>query len=448
MNKRAASMVEKPAIKPKLQLIDSVILITLASTTLYLFPRNLPFILGSFAALWAPAALVMIFSLRPKSLILGPMRMITLYGIISVGILNYTLWKYMSNWNQIRILYEVYYLFVFTAIWSYYHTKRDFGKMALMSKLTFLFILFSLFTTNVALSLDPSIVRDSANNADFSSFQENIYNLTGAMDYSYMQAVICLIPILVYHIKVKQSLVFRPGILVIILVVIIMTEMRSRVFANIAVTLCISALSFIGSKSIRTSIVTISLMCILFVAIPGTFYAERLYELSTNFAPNSLMNRKISGFAEFIEDPGIDESNEVGSRAARYPLLFAALKAKPMFGHASYESNLNIGGGAHLYWMNRLTLWGIPGFIFFILVLYKIFKSVSRHFNNGYRFYYMLSIVSLIFLGLLKAIGGRELWLMIILVIPGLFYLPLLEKKTRNVVQSDKSKTFLINEAG
>jgi hypothetical protein len=60
----------------------------------------------------------------------------------------------------------------------------------------------------------------------------------------------------------------------------------------------------------------------------------------------------------------------------------------------------------------------------------------------------MLSAATIIFLGLLKAIGGREPWLMLILVIPGLYYLPLLEKQMVNVPKTGNSKTFLSNEEG
>jgi len=143
------------------------------------------------------------------------------------------------------------------------------------------------------------------------------------------------------------------------------------------------------------------------------------------------MSKKLKDFAIFIEISEIDETTDAGRRAERYPMLYDALFAHPVLGDSSNKSVNNISGGAHLYWMNKLALWGIPGFLFFIFVLYKIYKSISSLFSDGYRFYYFLSVIALIFLGLTKAIGGREPWLILIVVIPGLFFLPLL-KQTKN----------------
>lgn len=418
--------------KRKFGIIDILILITIASTTLYFVFRNLPSISGSFAALWAPVILFLMFINRPITFTSKPMRYLLLYGVISVGILQYTLWKYMNDWNQIRILYEFYFLVVFTAIWSYYFGRRDLVRLALISKWSFIFIIITLITTNIALFIDPGIVRDSANNAEFTSFQVKVFNYSGAMGYSYIQAVICLIPILIYHIKNRVEMVFSRKILIAILILLLITEVRSLVFANIIVSVLMVLISFVSSKNIRISLITVSLIGVIFVSIPNSFYANSFYSLSSGFDQNSLMNKKLKSFAVFIENPEFDNSTEIGGRAERYPLLFKSLSGSPFTGDASYESKITVLGGAHLYWMNRLAIWGIPGFLFFLFILFKIYKSISSNFDPGYRFYYLLSVMSLVLLGLLKAVGGREPWLMLVLVIPGLYYLPLLKQKTDN----------------
>ncbi|HAF30084.1 MAG TPA: hypothetical protein DCG75_13670 [Bacteroidales bacterium] len=410
---------------------DWVILYTIASTTLYMISRNLPLGSGSFAFVWAPITLVFIFSLRPKTFIKGPMKNLLIYGMLMVGILQYTLWQNMNDWNQIRILYEFYYLVIMTAILYYYWGKGELRRLALLSKWTFVFIIITLITTNIALYLDPNLVREAARTGMFSDYQENIYKYTGAMGYGYIQAVILLIPILVYHIKRKKRMVFSPKVLIAILILILITEIRAQVFANVLVTALITILSVLGSKKRRVSFVTISLVGILFTVIPNTFYSNLFYSLSSNFNTESEMYYKLTDFAKFIENPDLDTSTGAGGRAERYPLLLGALQANPIFGHASGTSSLNIDLGAHLYWMNRLALWGIPGFLFFLFVLFKIFKSIGSLFDDGYRFYYFLSVVAFIIMGLSKAIGGTEVWLMLIVFIPGLYFLPLLQPTRR-----------------
>jgi hypothetical protein len=145
------------------------------------------------------------------------------------------------------------------------------------------------------------------------------------------------------------------------------------------------------------------------------------------------MYYKLNDFAVFVENPDIDPSTGAGARAERYPLLYNALINSPVLGNTSYRSHLNIESGAHLYWMNRLALWGIPGFLFFIFMLYKIYRSISSLFDANYSFYYFLSVMAFVFLGLIKAIGGSEPWLILIVVIPGLYFLPLLEESKKDM---------------
>lgn len=421
--------------KIKLNITDLSILITIASTTLYILFRPLGRELGSFAFLWAPITLLLIIIKRPSTFISGPMKILFLYGIIIVGILQYTLWKYMNNWNQTRILLEFYYLIVMTSILCYYQKKWEFIKLALICKWIFIFVIITLITTNIALFFDPYVVRQSAATGGFTVNQEQIYKLTGALNYSYAQATVCLIPILVYHIKNKKKMVFRPNVLIAILILILITQIRSQVFGNVIVATVITILSFLLSKKYTISIIIGFFISIIIVAIPNSLYSNIIYSLSLYFDPESVMHDKTLDLSKFLDNLEFDESSEVGSRAIRYPQLIQALFAKPLLGDASYESHLDIAGGAHIYWMNRLTLWGIPGFLFFIFVIYKLYKYIGSLFIKSYRFYYFLSIVAYILLGLVKSVGGREPWLMLIVIIPGIYYLPLLDKKQIKVVK-------------
>ena len=117
--------------------------------------------------------------------------------------------------------------------------------------------------------------------------------------------------------------------------------------------------------------------------------------------------------------------------------MFDALAENPFFGNASDDTSIEIDAGAHLYWMNRLALWGIPGFIVFLFMLSFLYKNISSMFDEGFRFYYLLSMTAFILIGLTKATGGVEIWLMLIVVIPGLYFLPLLEK---NVIDNSNQR--------
>jgi hypothetical protein len=79
--------------------------------------------------------------------------------------------------------------------------------------------------------------------------------------------------------------------------------------------------------------------------------------------------------------------------------------------------------------MNKLTIIGIFGLLFFIFIPYNFIRNNLQHFNSTYKFYYILSSLSILTYGLMKNIVGRETWYTFFIILPGLYYLPLLKNK-------------------
>ncbi|MFW5803830.1 MAG: hypothetical protein ACOCWG_01205 [bacterium] len=413
----------------KFRFQELVILFAVASTLLYIVSRNLPPVIGSFRFFWAPFSLIIIFYTRSNAIFKGPMRFVLLYGIISVGILHYFLWNNMDDWNRKYILEDFYVLVVFTAIWSYFWVKSDFQRLALLSKWAFIFIVITIITTNIALTIDPLIVRKAASSFSEEPFRLRLFNLTGAAGYGYAQAFILLIPPLVYYIKKKKQMVFSRKVLIVILTLLFITILRTQVFANFMITSFVLFLAFMESQKRQFIFLYITLFIVIFVIVPDSFYAKIFSTIGSYFDTNSVFYSKFNDFALFIQNPELDNTTGFGHRAERYSMLMEAFLANPIWGHASANSSLNIRGGGHLYWMNKLTLWGVPGFLFFVYVLKKIYKSISSSFfNDEIRYYYLLSVLAFIMLGLTKNIAGREPWITIIVVIPGLYFFPLIQK--------------------
>jgi hypothetical protein len=86
--------------------------------------------------------------------------------------------------------------------------------------------------------------------------------------------------------------------------------------------------------------------------------------------------------------------------------------------------------GGHLHWMNKLTTTGVFLFIFFIMVIYNFIKINLKYFDSAYIFYYILASLSIVSYGLIKAISGRETWYALFIILPGIYYLPMLKKTT------------------
>lgn len=419
----------------KVKPVSLTIWLAILSTSLYVVANNLPPGLGSFRFFWGPLTLIIILLTKPRVYTKKPMIYLILFGFISLILLQYTLWKYMNDWNRSQILNEYYPLVVFTAILYYFVTRNDYKGLAKVGKISFYFIIVTIIMTHIALVFDPYIVRQSANPEKFSSFQSKIFNLTGATGYGYAQALVFLIPILVYHIKFSKKMIFSKKTLIVILLLILFLQVRAQVFANLLVALFITIVSFIGAKKAKRSYVIIGLFFIFVLLIPASFYADVLVSVSSHFDADSNIYYKLIDFAKFIKNPELSSSTGAGLRASRYSLLFRAFISKPILGDASYNSPFYIMAGGHLYWMNRLTQWGILGFLFFVLIFSQIYKSVLSLFDKSFGFYYFLSVSAFVLFGLMKNITGREPFLILILVIPGMYFLPLLDHKKKDKIK-------------
>ncbi len=412
--------------KFKTNIVNSILLIAILTTSLYAFTNILPVGLRSFRYLWGPLALFSIFLSRPKVFSKLPIVYLLLYGFISLIILQFTLWTYMTDWNQKLLKDEFYAIIVFLSIFLYYQEKKDFLGLATLGKISFYFIVITILMTNLALTLDPLVVRQSADSEHFSLYQQKIFNWTGAANYGYMQAIVCLIPIIIYHIKFRKNFIFSRKYVIAFLILLYITIIRAQIFANIIIAIAITFISLFAVRKSITSFIIIILIVLIVLLIPTSVYSNLTLTLSTLFTKYSNVSFKLNDFAQFIQNPEIGTATAAGGRIERYPLLFKALLSKPFLGNSSYNSPFDIQPGGHLYWMNKLSQWGIFGFIFYLHVLYTIYSSIRKRLNDSYGFYYFLSALTFIIFGLMKNIAGREPFFILIIVIPSLYYLPLI----------------------
>jgi hypothetical protein len=413
----------------KIKLISLVIWITILTTSLYVVTNLLPPLIGSFRYFWAPLCVILILFKHPNIIQKKTFIIVLIYGIIFLGLLQFTLWKYMLNWDKNSLLEEYYALTVFTTILYFYLIRSDRKGLAVLSRLCIIFIMITVCMTHIALTLDPYVIRQSASPINFTSHQAQVYKLTGAAGYGYMQGLVCVIPILIYHIKYNKKMIFSRNILIVFLCLIILLHLRAQVFANIIITTLITIFSFVSSKKIKKSILPVFIIIFILSFIPVSFYVSKINLLASKFNSNSEIYYKLKDFNQFIQTPELDASTGTGSRASRYLTLIQAFTVNPVFGNASYNSLINTEGGGHLHWMNRISIWGIFGFSFYLFLLYSIYKLVRSIFDESFGFYYFLSVLAFISLGFIKTIAGREPFFILIIVIPSIYFLPYLKTK-------------------
>lgn len=408
-------------LKYKFQPISFIILFTIMSTTLYVVANNLPTGVGSFRFFWAPLTLIALAVVKPSIYVKRPVSYVVLYGVLFFGLLQFTLWKYMDDWNRNALLEEFYVLIVFVAIFQYYRLRNDYKGFATLGKYSFYFVLVTIFMSHIALFFDPMIIRNSVSTGELIGNQISFFKRIGAGGYGYMQALVLVVPLIFYYIKNPLQSLWPKWVWVLFIILIWLLILRANVFANVLAIAIVTIMSGFGNYIRKYIILLFALTAILFL-IPIESYGNLMFSIANLFGDNSFMHDKFYDLALFITSSGTDASTGAGGRADRYPLLLEALLQSPFFGAASKESSLYVGAGGHLYWMNKLALLGIIGFSVFMFMFAKIYKSIVTLFDKQFSYYYFLSAMAFVLIGLMKNISGREPFFVLILFIPGLYF--------------------------
>ncbi len=397
----------------------------LASSVLMIFANNVK-LLSSNRFLWGPAVLLYSLLFYNKVYTDKQVRYALLYGIIYCVILQYTLWTYASDWYKRAILEDFYFLISSVVLYVVFYKYKFYKEWQKLAKIGLIFFIITGIMTIVATNINPMVVRASYSSGRFHMIGYGFLEKLGFGSYGYMTAVISFFPIIIYFIKSDRKIWLSKNVWIVILAFFYFVLIRSQIFANVLVASLIIPMSFAGAKRFNKSMVAASLILGIFFMVPSTIWVKLLIDFSHYFNPNSEMYYKLNDFAKFIQYPDIFTSHTgAAGRAERYPMLFSAFVAQPLFGDASYKSNFfyEVVIGAHLFWMSRLTLWGIFGFIGYLAILKNIFKPVIKIFDKDFRFYYLLSLLSIIIMGLMKNLGGREIYIMLLIIIPGFYYL-------------------------
>jgi hypothetical protein len=334
---------------------------------------------------------------------------------------------------------EFYQISIGASVIAYFHHSKDYLSLAKLTKWTILFILVTAIMTIVSSAIDPMYARNMAGAVavTIESEKEAIlsFKKLGGGTYSMAVVFMCLFPIIIYYYKnMKINLVSKKTSIVFFLI-LVFALLGMQIFANILIAIAFSVFALMGMKKIRKSLIVIILFLGIIIIIPKDVYISGLIKFSEYFEKDSELNYKFIDLAMFIELGGDIEDNTNGAagRAERYPMLIDTFVKGPLFGCFAYSGKAVNGymlEGGHLHWMNKLTTTGVFLFIFFIMVIYNFIKINLKYFDSAYIFYYILASLSIVSYGLIKAISGRETWYALFIILPGIYYLPMLKKTT------------------
>lgn len=403
----------------------------LASTFLPVLFNNLPPIARSHHT-WTPIWFISLLIFYPRIITNKIFQIFIIYGVFIILIFPNFVWITIDEWSKTQLIDEYYQIIVAVSIIVYYQLEQDYIRLAKLVKWSLVFIFITAIMSIFTSIIEPNYARDlvGISNVQSSTEVEKIfsYKKYGGGTYGFAGALICLFPVIMYYFKNNIRYGFKKYKIILFGSVLFTALLSIQLFANILITVFIIFLSIMGMKNLKLTALFSSFLITLLLIIPNYVYADFLKVASGWFPEKSEIHYKLNETKKYLIF-GEQQRSAIGLRAERYPLLLNVFEDNVILGNFSLENPINIREGAHVHWMYKLGAYGLLGTVPFFLIFYAYIKFNLNNFDKEFSFYFLISVLSIFLLGLMKTLAGREMWYMVILIIPGLYYLPLVNRR-------------------
>ena len=381
----------------------------------------------AWAILWIMAVMV----LSPHVLANRFMLYVILFWIIVVYLLWNSLWIDLNEWNRYMDRNSFFSIMLSVSLFTYFRISGAYNELAILIKWALIFIAITAIMSVYTATINPMYVRESFLLTKAESFA---LSKLGGGGYGFSGALVCLFPLIVYYYRRSDNIPFSKPLILLFGVLCLTAVIKIQVFANIIISVFGIIFSLFGSERLRKSLVYLIVFFGLIILIPKNIYSDILITSSRYFTRSQSVNYKLIDMSLFLQSEGKRDETSTGGRLDRYPLLWEGFRSNPITGYYNTGSTLDISPGGHLFWMNKLTTYGIVGFIPFILIFYFHIRLTVKQFDQEFTFYYLLSMFSAILLGFFKTLDGMDFWIMFFFIIPSMYYLPFLKKSTSEII--------------
>jgi len=291
--------------------------------------------------------------------------------------------------------------------------RNDLKKLINFSYL----VIFTLCITSIIIIYrNPGIVRGTEEQISY----EQLYQIRkfGLGDYGLFSSLPFLIPLLVFQYKIKLAKTGSiPLINLLSIIIVILCSYMAVIVAPFLLLIVFLFLAILGRRRLKSNIVILCILLAMFIVTPKKIIGNIFYGFS-DIVPNRELSTKLNeigiGFTEGFELVTYDYEATTGieGRASRIKYNLLDFIKSPIIGTGKQ-------GNAHLFWLNILAQFGLVGLLPLIFIIWLQIKKNTKFLSEDILFTYYLSIASFIMLGLMKALGGYEMYLIPFFIIPG-----------------------------
>ncbi len=368
---------------------------------------------------WGIAMMLSILVIYPKTYLNKYLLYVIIYWLLFY-FFTFVIWNNVDEWNLRVVRNEALWIIFPVVMFSYFSQTKDYKGYTFLVKwaLTFTAItaIFTIYTTLI----DPMYVRIMTA-GEFSSAELIYIRSFGGGGYSFAATLLFPIPILVYLIR-KAKNKYARLLFIVFLAICFTAIVRMQIFVNILTAAIILIISLGGSKNIKLSLTYVTVVLLVLFVLPLSNYIYFLEYVSGYFSPDSATYEKINDLSKFFQFGMTATDTGFIIRYERYPMLLKAFFNSPILGQYSKASLSFVEEGGHLYWMNKLAIFGSVNYIFFVLIFYYYFKITLKLIDNEFKFYFILSSITGLSYGITKTIVGWDYWCMLFFVLPGFHF--------------------------
>ena len=349
-----------------------------------------------------------LFAYRPKVFIGKSMLFVYLYLLI------FFLFKISGYYDTSNIWFGAYNLSIYISVltYTYYITRKDYKGLSVVVVGALVFITLSSLLNIYQIVQHPLLARTTGGGEELHSKHTSM----GILNYSFVQAVAILFPVLIWLYK-KVQIKRRKVFIIISIIIILLSIYVSAVTAAILISMCGIILALFGRRKLKISLFLITIFMVIFIITPRLYISQLFYSIS-EITGNRDVSRKFDDVGLAIQYGVVtrDPTTSIEYRAGRAPLNIEQFLKYPIFGKG-------VEGNAHIFWLNFLAQFGLVGTFSLILILFFQFKKNMSFFLEDFKFYYLLSFFLFILMGFLKTYGKNQTFEVAIFVLPGIYYL-------------------------
>ena len=309
-------------------------------------------------------------------------------------------------------------LFLSISIYTYYLSVRDYEGLSRLVLFSLIFITITALTTIIGVQDNPMAARQIGGALQGHGESELVdkYQKMGIATFGFFSGLAFASPVIIASLKQKWKKRWKKRLFIAGIILVCYAYFKAQYTTALLFALAGAIMALVGTKNKERAFIVACFLFALIFIIPKTSLINPIYNIS-GYLGSTFLQKRVHDLGEFIEEGENYRADRTHAsiKLARIPILIKSIK-----------ENLLLGGGVntgHNFWLDWFSEYGIIGLIPWVLIITQQMRFNLKIFSEDYKYYYLLSMFSFISFGFINNLGGSHMYLVVFIIIPGMFYL-------------------------